>query len=671
MEGEKDELPIEQEGAAGSLSESDPAAAPLADPDLVLIRDAAEEFSLGSPLPDAPAVVDDDLVIDRTGFNAAGATPITPTVHPIRPPIAPPPKPVAPELPPPEPDLDAIYGKSEPKNTPGSKSGSFDWDAAFLAPVPAKKPASGMHPSLPPSGAPAAKPRRDATPSRTPPTRSQVERRVRRARVARASSPAVKRSGVAAILAALVFAAATALMVAHVDPFHGWYYLFAWGPLLLVLNWAAAVKNPTLSLFEGRVRDVLLLAAWSAPVWLFFEAWNLRVQNWYYIGVPDQLLLRWTGVLLSFATVLPGIFFFDEALGVRGAFETMRRTPLAVTDGLLRSLRIAGIAVAALILALPDFFFAFLWVVPTLLLEPWLFRRGHASLLQDLAQGRPGRILRLMTAGLGCGLFWETATFLPGGKWIYTVPFVGGLRVFEMPLLGFVGVAPFALACWSMARALVEVGVLREWIVSRKPLTAAAAAAAGAAGETEAAEDARENAERVARAVTAIESESGKEGRIDPGWRPIVFGAAALASAFVLTAMERWTIDSFTPRPEDVPAIPDGIAEYAHKKGRHDVRGLLEMINAGMLYMPGESSARVIQGVAERCRIVLLRGIGTANALHLYRAGVRTREDLAAREPDELVAALSALNEPGWQPKPRRVEIWIEAARRDLGMAGR
>jgi hypothetical protein len=46
---------------------------------------------------------------------------------------------------------------------------------------------------------------------------------------------------------------------------------------------------------------------------------------------------------------------------------------------------------------------------------------------------------------------------------------------------------------------------------------------------------------------------------------------------------------------------------------------------------------------------------------------VLTREDLAARNPDELADELAALEEYGWTPKPRRVQVWVEAARVDLG----
>jgi hypothetical protein len=55
-----------------------------------------------------------------------------------------------------------------------------------------------------------------------------------------------------------------------------------------------------------------------------------------------------------------------------------------------------------------------------------------------------------MGAGMICGLLWEFWNFWTKSKWIYTVPFVGDIKLFEMPILGFLGFAPFALECYVM-----------------------------------------------------------------------------------------------------------------------------------------------------------------------------------------------------------------------------
>ena len=625
--------PIEHDTGAGFLSEK--SKSKPADPDLVVLHNAAGEYEDPSASKAPADEAASDLQIVHHGFNMPEAVAGPNQFRSAHPTIPPPPTPVVPQPPPDEPNVEAILAAAEAEekqraastasatseagtaSTPQAEAPwkknttELDWDDAFLSPFK-EKPKSPEKPEA--SDEEEKKPHR-------------LRRRGALTRLFAPKLPELRRSRDMALAGLGVFGISTFFMLEGLEPFYSWYYILAWYPFLLVVNWAAAIKNAKLSIFAGRERDFAAMFAWSAPVWLLFELWNFRVQNWFYIGVPDVLPLRWMGILLAFATVLPGIFLLEELLSSREAFKKTQRTPLTITNSFLLRMKIAGLGLGIAILALPDFFFPFLWAVPTLLLEPWLYRRGNHSLLRDLEEGRPGRILRLMLAGLCCGLFWEAANFFPGGKWIYTVPWVGSFKMFEMPVAGFLGFAPFGLACWSIARALVEVGLLPEWT------------------------------KKTDAAPSRVLGFKRKQA---------IYGATALACLLTLAAMDRWTIDSTIPRPENVPAIPDGIAEYARKQGHRDVRGLLQLIDEGKLYIPGESSAQLLAGLTERCRLVLLRGIGTENAQRLYLAGVRTRADLAAREKNELVQALSALNERGWRPSPRRVDVWIKAAQRDL-----
>jgi hypothetical protein len=134
-------------------------------------------------------------------------------------------------------------------------------------------------------------------------------------------------------------------------------------------------------------------------------------------------------------------------------------------------------------------------------------------------------------------------------------------------------------------------------------------------------------------------------------------------SVVVLEFVDRFTVDSFTPRPEDVPAIPEGVAEFSRRHGGHDVRGLLHLIEEGRLYMPGESSVTELAELEGTCRLVLHAGIGTENARRLRAVGVKTIGDLALWKSDELVTALEGLEERGWSPRPSRVRIWVGSAR--------
>src|SRR5258708_6118808 len=92
--------------------------------------------------------------------------------------------------------------------------------------------------------------------------------------------------------------------IQHREPFHTYFYLFAWGSFLWVIGRALAVRTGTSPL--ARPVSFLGLMFLSTTFWLVFEVCNFRLHNWIYIGVPSERWLRWPGYALSFATVMPG-----------------------------------------------------------------------------------------------------------------------------------------------------------------------------------------------------------------------------------------------------------------------------------------------------------------------------------------------------------------------------
>jgi hypothetical protein len=50
-------------------------------------------------------------------------------------------------------------------------------------------------------------------------------------------------------------------------------------------------------------------------------------------------------------------------------------------------------------------------------------------------------------AALLCGFFWEMWNYHSLAKWIYSIPYVERIKIFEMPILGYMGYLPFGLLC--------------------------------------------------------------------------------------------------------------------------------------------------------------------------------------------------------------------------------
>ncbi|HEY3885867.1 MAG TPA: hypothetical protein VGL62_11700, partial [Vicinamibacterales bacterium] len=90
------------------------------------------------------------------------------------------------------------------------------------------------------------------------------------------------------------------------------------------------------------------------------------------------------------------------------------------------------------------------WLGFIFLLDPVNARHGAESLRGDLAAGRYGRLINLLIGGLVCGFLWECWNYWAHTKWIYTVPVPPHVKLFEMPLAGYLGFPPFAIECVTM-----------------------------------------------------------------------------------------------------------------------------------------------------------------------------------------------------------------------------
>jgi len=105
----------------------------------------------------------------------------------------------------------------------------------------------------------------------------------------------------------------------------------------------------------------------------------------------------------------------------------------------------------ALVALLPRYCFPLVWVGIVLILDPVLYHMDkEASFLGQASRGSYQRLIRLMLAGLSCGVLWEFWNYWSGAKWIYNIPFFNQWKVFEMPLPGFLGFMPFALECYLL-----------------------------------------------------------------------------------------------------------------------------------------------------------------------------------------------------------------------------
>jgi hypothetical protein len=210
------------------------------------------------------------------------------------------------------------------------------------------------------------------------------------------------------------------------------------------------------SLWSRSRKNFVLLFVVSAPVWWSFELINLRTGNWEYLGEgllsPLQFNLLST---ISFSTVIPAVFETAELMGSfgwMGCFISGPRIP--AKRGTFAGLFAIGLAMFSAMLVWPKIFYPFTWTALVFILEPINHWIGRPYFLKELRHGDWRTVGALCLGALVCGLFWEMWNYYSFPKWIYQIPGLAFLRIFEMPLLGYGGYIPFALELYALKNFL-------------------------------------------------------------------------------------------------------------------------------------------------------------------------------------------------------------------------
>ena len=234
--------------------------------------------------------------------------------------------------------------------------------------------------------------------------------------------------------------------------FLGTYAFFPqWLGYILVVD-AGVVWRRGASLLTRNSREFVALFVLSAPVWWLFEGLNNFVLNWHYMDTQDfsfwKMLLVGT---IDFSTVIPAVFETAALVSTFQFIEHLRiRRRFVISPRLPWGLMYIGAFSLAAVVIVPRFAFPLAWVWLVLIVDPLNYLRGRASLLEQISRGDWRMVVALALAAAICGVFWEMWNYFAMPKWFYTVPFVGFLKIFEMPLLGYGGYWPFAWELYAL-----------------------------------------------------------------------------------------------------------------------------------------------------------------------------------------------------------------------------
>ena len=240
-----------------------------------------------------------------------------------------------------------------------------------------------------------------------------------------------------------------------------WIFFPLWLGYCLTVD-ALVLRRKGTSMLTRSPSAYVKLFLVSAPAWWLFELLNLRTGNWFYDGRQFFTDLQYFILAtLSFSTVMPAVFGTGELVSTFGWLRRIGRGPrIAPTRRTLVSFFVAGWLMLALLLLWPLYFFPFLWLSIYFILMPANVWLGNRSLAKYTAVGDWRPVLALWAGCLICGFFWEMWNFYAFPKWVYQVPFVDFLHLFEMPLLGYGGYIPFSLELFALYHLIM--GLLKQ-----------------------------------------------------------------------------------------------------------------------------------------------------------------------------------------------------------------
>lgn len=217
------------------------------------------------------------------------------------------------------------------------------------------------------------------------------------------------------------------------------FYVISWWSYIFFLDALLSLK---LRRFLVINRRLPYLALMSCAFWCVFELINLRLKNWYYINIPDWGYIRYFGYVVAFGTVIPGIYITKEL--IHRAVGDLHVRPVSFKHR-LSALFISGFLILVLVLLFPQFLFALTWVFLIPIMDVVNYRLGHTSFIGEMEEGRAGGVVSTLLAGMACGFLWEVWNYWAISKWVYSVPLFEDVKLFEMPVLGYLGFAFFAV----------------------------------------------------------------------------------------------------------------------------------------------------------------------------------------------------------------------------------
>ena len=239
-----------------------------------------------------------------------------------------------------------------------------------------------------------------------------------------------------------------------IEPFASWYFPIIWFGYIFILD-AIIYKLKAHSLIMSRKEQFVKALLLSVLIWWLFELINLKTFNWNYLSLTSYkeptLFRLFVFRTIAFSTVLPGVIETYELLRTFKLFNKVKlEKHHKITHKFLHLMTYIGIAMIMLSALWPKYFYPFVWTAFFFILDPINYLHKQPSIIGYWKNGNIKTPLMLFVAGTIAGILWEFWNYYAVVKWTYEIPFVGFFKIFEMPILGYLGYGPFAFELFAM-----------------------------------------------------------------------------------------------------------------------------------------------------------------------------------------------------------------------------
>ncbi len=241
-----------------------------------------------------------------------------------------------------------------------------------------------------------------------------------------------------------------------IEPFAFLFLLILTAGYILVID-ALIFKLRKESMICNRFSDFIGLFILSVLFWYFANLFIHNISSWVYSGSVGQ---HFSFLVMFLRNISDGVAFpaVFETIELLKTLNLFKKEQLSIHINIKKATLLFLVSLGVVCLLVPFFWssslsIVFVWISLFLILDPINYLHRQPSIVGDIREGKFGSFIIVGLGGMIVGFLWEFWNYWAVQKWTYNLPFLGfleGVKIFEMPLLGYLGYAIFAFEIYAV-----------------------------------------------------------------------------------------------------------------------------------------------------------------------------------------------------------------------------